>query len=178
MRQQRATFCLLILLGLTGIAHAQLLNGDEHFPIINELHWETSMSEARILCERHRVTMEIRDSTIIVKIPVLGFESRTELQFTETTKSLKSIQAKFNEASGQLADSVTNYFTRTLGAKPVRTFKEKSLIIFTVRLEMALWKSPTGIVNLVTAKQGNSFIDASLVFFPPDDQKKVRPSNE
>jgi len=178
MRHLRATVFVLTILVLPGIARAQLLNGDEHFPIINELRWETSMSDARTLCEQHRVAIETKDSTIIVTIPVLGFASRTELQFTESLKSLKSVQAKFSDASGQLADSVTNYFTRTLRSLPVRTFKEKSLLIFTVRLEMALWKSPTGIVNLVTAKQGNSFLEASLVFFPPDDEKKKGAVNQ
>jgi hypothetical protein len=163
----------LLIIALAGAANGQLLNGDPNFPLINELRWQSTMNEVQRLCERHRIAMSTTDSAIVVTQPVLGFAARTELQFDQTAKTLKLVQAKFNEPSKALADSITSYFTRTLGRGPIRTAKEKSLLIITIRMEMALWKSPTGLVNLVTAMRGESLFDASLVFFPPTGQQNA-----
>ena len=171
MTHRRTDFLILFILGAAGYANGQILGGDEHFPIIKELRWESTMEEARTVCERSRVSPDINDSVVVVTIPLLGFTARTEFQFNQSRQSLKSVQAKFNEANAALVDSVTGFFTRTLGRPPVRTAKEKSLILFTVRLEMAVWRAAWGMVNLVTAKQGNSFLEASLVFFPPTIQQ-------
>jgi hypothetical protein len=162
---------LLAILSLATVTKGQMLNGDTNFPIINELRWELTMNEVRGLCERHHVAVTSTDSAIVITIPVLGFASRTELQFNQHPKTLKSVQAKFNEPTKLLVDSVTSYLTRTMGRGPLRTAKEKSLLIITIRMEMALWKSSMGLVNLVTAMRGESLFDASLVLFPPTVQQ-------
>jgi hypothetical protein len=164
---------MIAVLAFVTVANGQMLNGDTNFPIISELRWELTMNEARSLCERHHVAVTSTDSAIVVTIPVLGFASRTELQFDQYSKILKSVQAKFNEPTKLLADSITSYLTRMLGRGPVRTVKEKSLLIITIRMEMALWKSSTGLVNLVTAMRGESLFDASLVLFPPTTQLNI-----
>jgi hypothetical protein len=171
MKQYKAICTLLIMFCAVDSASGQLIRGDENFPVINELRWGETMSEVRILCEGRQPGVSSTDSVIILQLPVLGFAARTELQFDQKTKSLKQIQAKFKEPSKALADSITSYLIRILGRGPVRTVKEKSLLIFTVRLEMATWNSPTGLVNLVTATKGESLFDASLVFFPPTVQQ-------
>lgn len=162
-----------LLLCVAVSASGQLLNGDAHFPIINELRWESTMSEVQSLCERHGVAMTATDSAIVITLPVLGFASRTELQFDEKQKTLKLVQAKFGEPTKILADSLTSYLTRALGRGPVRTAKEKSLLIITVRMEMALWRTAAGMVNLVTATRGESLFNASLVLFPPTVQQST-----
>ncbi len=164
---------LIAILTLTTTVKGQLLNGDTNFPVINELRWESNMGEVRALCERRHVAMTATDSAIIINAPVLGFASRTELQFTQHAKTLKLVQAKFNEPTKILADSITSHLSRMLGRGPVRTAKEKSLLIVTIRMEMAMWKSSTGLVNLVTAMRGESLFDASLVFFPPTAQQSA-----
>ena len=176
MTQHQGTYSLIVLLGLATVAKGQLLNGDANFPIISELRWELKMSEARNLCEQRRVATTSTDSTIVISVPVLGFASRTDLQFDEHLKTLKSVQAKFNEPTKLLADSISSHLTRTLGRGPVRTSKEKSLLIVTIRMEMALWRSSTGLVNLVTAMRGESLFDASLVLFPPTAQQQNQAS--
>ena len=162
---------LLLLLCVAVSASGQLLNGDAHFPIINELRWESTMSEVRSLCDRHHVAMTTTDSAIVITLPVLGFASRTELQFEQKQKTLKLVQAKFSEPTKTLADSLTSYLTLALGRGPVRTAKEKSLLIITIRMEMAVWRTSAGMVNLVTAMRGESLFDASLIFFPPTTQQ-------
>jgi hypothetical protein len=160
-----------VVLAFVTVAKAQLLNGDANFPIISELRWGVTMNEVQGLCERHHVAVTSTDSAIVITIPALGFLSRTELQFDQHSKALKSIQAKFNEPTTLLADSIANYLTRMTGRSPVRTAKEKSLLIITIRMEMALWRLSTGLVNLVTAMRGGSIFDASLVLFPPAEQQ-------
>jgi hypothetical protein len=165
---------LIAILSIATVAKGQLLNGDTNFPVINELRWELTMNEVRGLCERRHVAMTATDTAIVINVPVLGYASRTELQFDQHLKTLKLVQAKFNEPTKLLADSITSHLTRMLGRDPVRTVKEKSLLIITIRMEMALWKSSTGLVNLVTAMRGESLFDASLVLFPPTAQQNLR----
>lgn len=172
MTQHQGMCGLIAVLAFVTVAKGQLLNGDTNFPIIHELRWELNISEVRNLCEERHVAMTSTDSTIVISIPILGFASRTELQFDQRLKTLKSVQAKFNEATKLLADSIISYLTRALGRGPVRTSKEKSLLIVTIRMEMALWRSSTGLVNLVTAMRGESLFDASLVLFPPTAQQQ------
>ena len=171
MRRPRCICGLIAILGFSTVAKGQLLNGDTNFPIINELRWELTMSEVQSLCERYNVAATATDSAIVITVPVLGFASRTELQFNQHSKTLKSVQAKFNEPTKLLVDSITNYLTRTTGRSPVRTVKEKSLLIISIRVEMAFWSSSAGLVNLVTAMRGDSMFDASLVLFPPTAQQ-------
>lgn len=164
---------LIVTLVFVTVAEGQLLNGDANFPIVNELRWGSTMNEVQGLCERHHVVPSVTDSAIVIAVPALGFASHTELQFDQHSKTLKSLQVKFNEPTTLLADSISNYFTRTTGRGPVRTAKEKSLLIITIRMEMALWRSSTGLVNLVTAMRGGSLFDASLVLFPPTVQQSA-----
>jgi hypothetical protein len=49
--------------------------------------------------------------------------------------------------------------------------KEKSVIIMTLRMEMAVWKSSAGLVSLVTAMRDDALFDASLVLYPPTTQQ-------
>ena len=96
--------------------------------------------------------------------------TRTEIQFDQEQKRLKLVQAKFKEPTRALEDTLLRHLTKTYGADPYRTAKEKSLLIVTVRMEMAIWKSSTEVVNLITAMRGDSIFDVSLVLFPPSKQ--------
>jgi hypothetical protein len=155
------------MLGVATSARAQLLNGDANFPILNEIRWESKMNEVRSLCERRHAVESSTDSAIIISAPMLGFKVRTEMQFDQGSKTLKTVQAKFNEPTKTLVDSLTSHFTRIFGRAPIRTVKEKSVIIMTIRMEMAVWRSSAGLVNLVTATRGDAPFSASLLLHPP-----------
>jgi hypothetical protein len=49
--------------------------------------------------------------------------------------------------------------------------KEKSVIIMTIRMEMAVWRSSAGFVNLVTATRGDTPFSMSLLLRPPTTQQ-------
>ena len=171
MIRQKLVCGLLIQLYVATTAGAQLLNGDASFPILNEIRWESKMNEVQSLCERRHAAQSLTDSTIVLNAPMLGFKARTEMKFDRGLKTLKSVQVKFNESTKTLVDSLTSHFTLVFGHAPFRTVKEKSVIIMTIRMEMATWKSSTGLVNLVTAMRGDMLFDASLVLFPPTTQQ-------
>jgi hypothetical protein len=171
MIRQQLVCGLLIMLGVATSARAQLLNGDPNFPILNEIRWESKTNEVRSLCERRHAAESSTDSVIIISAPMLGFDARTEMQFDHGSKTLKSIQVKFNEPTKTLVDSLTSHFTRIFGRAPIRTVKEKSVIIMTIRMEMAMWRSSAGLVNLVTATRGDAPFNTSLVLRPPTNQQ-------
>jgi hypothetical protein len=165
---RRQTICrLLLLIGLATPARGQLLNGDANFPILHEIRWNSGMDEVRGLCEARHVVQTSKDSAMVINVPMLGYAARTEVQFDRDLKTIKLIQVKFDEATASLVDSVTSHFTRTMGHKPMMTVKEKSLIIFTVRIEVASWKSRTGAVSLFAGKRGDSLFSASLLMGAP-----------
>lgn len=167
MIRHQCVLGLLLMLGVATTTRGQLLAGDPNFPILNDIQWGASISEVRDACIRRHIKESSTDSAVVLSEPMLGFAARTELQFNQNTKTLKLVQAKFSQPTKTLADSITNYFTRTLGRPPVRTVKEKSLLIVTLRMEIASWRLPTGLVNLVTAMNGESLFDASMVLLPP-----------
>jgi len=151
---------------------SQLLKGDENFPIIQELRWGLSMDEVRTLCAQRQVSITSTDSAMFVTVPILGFASRTELHFSEHPKTLNRVQARLNQPTKGAADSITNYLSRKFGANPFRTVKEKSVLIITLRMEIASWRLADGLVNVVTAMRGDSIFDASLVLIPPTTPQK------
>jgi len=169
-RKQRACG-LLLLLGVATTARAQLLNGDANFPILNEIRWESKMNEVRTICERRHAAESSTDSAIVISVPMLGFKARTEMKFDQGLKTLKSVQVKYNDCTKILVDSLTSHLTLMLKHAPFRTVKEKSVIIMTIRMEMATWRSSAGLVNLVTATRDNTLFDASLVLYPPTIQQ-------
>lgn len=171
MVRQQLVCGLLVMLGVAPIARGQLLNGDANFPILNEIRWESKMSEVRSLCKSRHAAQSSTDSTIIISGSMLGFMARTEMQFDEGSKTLKSVQAKFNEPTKTLVDSLTRHFTRIFGRDPLRTVKEKSVIIMTIRMEIATWRSSRGLVNLVTAMRNDALFNASLTLIPPITQQ-------
>jgi hypothetical protein len=171
MIRQQLVCGLLIMLGVTTTARAQLLNGDANFPILNEIRWESKTNEVRSLCERQHAVESSTDSAIIISAPMLGFMARTEMKFDQGSRTLKTVEANFNEPTKTLVDSLTSHFTRIFGRAPIRTVKEKSVIIMTLRMEMAVWRSSAGLVNLVTATRSDDPFSVRLLLRPPTIQQ-------
>jgi hypothetical protein len=172
MYRHECVYSFLLVLTLTTSTKGQLLNGDSNFPILNEIQWTSTINEVRDFCALRAVDASTTDSAIIISARMLGFAARTELKFDQNLKTLKLVQAKFSESTKTVIDSLTNHLTRMFGRGPLRTVKEKSLLIMTLRMEFASWRSAAGLVNIVTAMRGDSPFDVSLVLFPPTLQQK------
>jgi hypothetical protein len=167
----RGAYGFLLMLSVATAARAQLLSDHANFPILDEIQWGASIGDVRGACGRRQVSEISTDSSIVLREPMLGFAARTELQFDQHAKGLRHVQVRFIEPNQIVVDSTTNYFTRTLNHPPFRTVKEKSLLIVTIRMEIASWRLPSGLVNLVTARRGESLFDASLILLPPTHQQ-------
>jgi hypothetical protein len=159
-------FGLAVLIGLTSTASSQILNHDEDFPVLNEMRWDMSLSEARSLCEARHVLRGSSDSSVTFEMSYLGFPASAELTFDHGSGTMSHIQVKFKEPTKTIEDTLVNHFTRTCGREPVRQVKEKSLLIITIRMEAAVWKLPSAVVELVTAKRNDSIFDLHLVLLP------------
>ena len=147
---------------------AQTLLEDREFTPLDKIKWGMKESEIVTITQKLGLLASSTDSTVVLRAPILRFPARTEIQFDSETGRMKLVQAKFDESTNALADSVTNYLVHMLGRAPARTVKEKSFIIFTLRMEWASWKLPSnGLVNLVTMKRGDSLLDASIVLVSP-----------
>jgi hypothetical protein len=173
--QKRYLLMLALALVLSPPASAQMLRGDRNFPVLNELNWNMSMEEVQSICQKNSVLESAKDSLIVLAVSFFGCSTRTEIQFDKEHKTLKLVQAKFKEPTKAAADTLLQHLTAICGRPPYRTVKEKSLLIVTIRMQMAVWRSPTEIVNLVTATGGDSIFDLSLVLFPPTKQQDPKP---
>lgn len=175
--QERSVLALAVMIVFAATAQAQMLRGDPSFPVLNELDWKMSMQEVQNLCQKRNVPESAKDSSIILAVSFFGFSTRTEIQFDKGLRTLKLVQAKFKEPTKAMEDTLLQHFTKICGMAPYRTVKEKSLLIVTVRMQMAVWRSPTELVNLVTATRGDSIFDLSLVLFPPTKQQNLKTEN-
>jgi hypothetical protein len=147
-------------------ASSQVLGGDPDFPVLNEIRWEMSASDIQGLCKnRWRQTMNT-DSTMVYNASFLGIASRVKIQIDMTSKKPRMIDIGFEDATVATRDTLVNHFTRMAGKAPVVTTKEKSAIIFTIKFEMALWKSGSETIGVMTGMRGSSVIAVSLILTP------------
>jgi hypothetical protein len=170
MAQRQYLFALVTMIVTSSIAGAQILNRDPSFPVLNELRWEMRLNEARSLCEAHHVLEGSTDTTVIFGMSYFGFPAKAEIAFDRTLATMERIQVKFNDASNAIEDTLVNHFTRTSGNAPYRQTREKSVIIMTIKMEIAAWKLPTEIVNLITAKRNDTLFELRLSLLPRSKQ--------
>jgi hypothetical protein len=167
MSHCQGLYALVMMIGLSTAAHAQILNHDLNFPVLNEMRWGISINEVRSLCEVRHVLESSTDSTVIVGMSYFGFPARVEINFDRPLATLSRIQVKFKDPTKAIEDTLVDHFTRACGSAPYRQAKEKSLLIMTIKMEIAAWKSPTEIINLMGAKRNDVLFDLYLSLLPP-----------
>lgn len=170
-RQKRYVIALTLMVVFAEGVRAQMLHGDPGFPVLNELKWEMSMQEVQSVCRAHRVLESANDTSIVIALSFCGFSTRTEIRFDQGLRTIKLVQARFKEPTKAMEDTLLQHLTKTFGTAPFRTAKEKSVLIVTIRMQIAVWRLATEVVNLVTAMRGDSIFDVSLVLFRPTKQQ-------
>ncbi len=163
---------MIRFLGLCGIvstmafpvlAVAQILGGDQNFPVLNEIRWEMSASEIQSLCNSKWSATSSTDSTMVYNASFFGAATRTKIQFDHNSRKPRMIDIGFEQPTSAMRDTLVSYFTLTTGKPPVITTKEKSAIIFTIKFEIAAWKTGKETVGVMTAMRGTSIVGLSLV---------------
>jgi hypothetical protein len=169
---------LLSLCGLVSamsfpvLAVAQMLGGDPNFPVLNEIRWEMSIGEVQNLCDSKWKATSSTDSTLVYNSSFFGADARTKIQFDAKSKKPRMIEIGFEHANGTMRDTLVSHFTLTTGRPPIITTKEKSAIIFTIKIEVAAWKAGKEAVGVMTAMRGSSVIALSLIITPTDVEQK------
>jgi hypothetical protein len=169
---------LLSLCGLTStvsfpvLAVAQMLGGDPNFPVLNEIRWEMSTGEVQNLCDSKWKATSSTDSTLVYSSSFFGAEARTKIQFDAKLKKPRMIEIGFEHANSTMRDTIISHFTLTTGRPPVITTKEKSVIIFTIKIVVAAWKTDKETVGVMTAMRGSSVVALSLIITPADVAQK------
>jgi hypothetical protein len=153
-------------------AASQGLVGDPSFPVLNEIRWEMSASQIQGLCKDKWKETSSTDSTVVYKSSFFGSASMVKIQFDMKSKKARMIDIGFEEATIAMRDTLVNHLTQIMGKPPVITTKEKSAIIFTIKLEMAFWKSGNETIAVMTGMRGSSVVAVSLILTPTSVTQK------
>ena len=129
-----------------------------------------SSKEVRSLCETRNVLESVTDSTVIFGLSYFGFPARIQISFDRKSATMTGIEVKFKEPTKVIEDTLVNHFTRVTGNVPFRQAKEKSVLIITIKMEVAAWKFPTEAVSLIGAKRNDVMFDLHLSLLPHPKQ--------
>ncbi len=162
----RIRLCTSLVMVTVMAIQAQVLNGDQRFPVLNQIQWGMNKEMVLSLCAANNVKVGGNDSTITFDADFFGIPSKAVVRFKDNAKRLQWLEVKFKEHPVHLPDTLASHFTRTLGGEPGRTEKEKSALLITLRMEIAVWKTTKGSVTLLVAKQNKSIFDVSLTIRP------------
>jgi len=118
------------------------------------------------LCAAAKVNVGGNDTTVTFESRFLGSEAKIFVRFKNKAEKPWGIDVKFKEATEKLLDTLVNHFTRTTGESPRTAAKEKNLVLITMRMEIALWKTKTENIRLLVGRQGKSIFDINLSLGP------------
>ena len=162
---------LVVTLSLLAVARTQPLKDDKNFPVLNELQWETSLDSTRKIFESRNILESSTDSIVVGRMNYFGFPTRVEIAFYRGSAGMRSVNVKFKNPTRAIEDTLVNHFTQLANRAPVRQTKEKSLLIMTLKMEIAIWKLSSGTVLLVTGKRNEEIFDLYLSLLPPSKEK-------
>jgi len=145
---------------------AQVLGGNPNFPVLNEIQWEMKASEIQSLCANRWKETSNTDSAMVYSASFFGTSARVKIQVDPNSKMPRMIDIAFEQPTSAMRDTLVSRFTQTTGKAPFITTKEKSAIIFTIKLEMAIWKTGNETVSVMTAMRGSSIVALSIILAP------------
>lgn len=162
----RIAICAALLVSLPTILQAQVLGGDERFPVLNQIRWDMSREKILHLCASEKLNTSGNDTTVTFEAKFLGVEAKTYVRFKGKAERPWGIDVKFNELSEKLVDTLVNHFTRITGETPRKAAKEKNLVLMTMRMELAAWKTKTDKIRLIVGRRDKSIFDINLSLEP------------
>jgi hypothetical protein len=162
-----ALFCVTIPL------QAQILAGDPRFSIVNEIQWDMNKENIKNLLEERHIQFRINDSMLVFQTRFFENSAGTKIQFEPGSQTPSTINIGFNDATQVMQDTLLKHFTTTTGKKPILTTKEKSALIFTVKMEVATWKISEDVVSIMTMRAGGSMLGLSVLISRSSPGKKI-----
>ena len=155
-----------LITALPTILHAQILNGDDRFPLFHQIRWDMNKERVLHVCAANNVNAIETDTTVTFDMRVFDVEAKAFVRFKDKTEKPWVIEVKFKELTEKLVDTLVNHFTRTTGESPLRAAKEKSLILITMRMELVAWKTKMDKIRLIIGRRGDSIFAINLSLGP------------
>lgn len=162
----RVIICAAFFALLPTTLRAQVLDGDERFPLLNQIRWDMNKERVLNICAVNKVSAGETDTTVTFDMKVLDFGAKTFVRFKDKTEKPWVIEVKFKELTEKLVDTLVYHFTRTTGESPLRAAKEKSLLLITMRMELAAWKTKAEKIRLMVGRRGDSIFAITLSLEP------------
>ena len=163
----RSRYIAVIVMLIPIAAHAQLLGGNAQAPLLlHQLRWDMSKQEVLAVCSANKAQVTERDSTITFDDTFFEVRTKTIAKFRNEPLRLRSVELRFTEYPAGFQDSLINRITRFVGENPVKAEKEKSALIFTLRMEIALWRVGSERITLLVAKRSGSIFDSFATIEP------------
>jgi hypothetical protein len=162
----RKVICAVLLTTLPAIPHAQELKDDDQLKPLNQIRWNMSKEEVLQICNANKLRIGGSDTTVTFDAVFFGVDAKAFVRFKNKAEKPWGIDVKFKELSEKLLDTIVNHFTRITGKPPVRAEKEKSLLLVTMRMEIAAWKTNADKIMLMVGRQNKSIFDINLSFQP------------
>lgn len=172
MKRLSAIVLAVTVLYITN-SQAQILSGDAHFEVVNQLQWQMTGDEVRDVCRKRGGILLDADSTVSFRITAFGCEARGKIQFEKSSHKMLAINLSFAETTKGIRDSLISYFTASLRRKPILTTKEKSVIIFTIKMETASWTNGKDGIHVISMLRGDEVLGVTLVLMPFAKEKPV-----
>ena len=154
---------LLLMVFFSAHVAAQILGGDPNFPLLNEIRWDMKTNEIENLCESRKTPLRTSDSTLTFQAKIFETLTRAKIQFDRASRLPRMVEVAFQEATAATRDTLVNYFTRKTGKPPLVTTKEKSAIIFTIKIEVASWRGGDEMISVMTMMQGSEILGVNLL---------------
>lgn len=150
------------------VVQAQILNGCLRLPILQELRWGMSRAEVIAICAAHNISVQGVDSIATLDAVLFAVPTKVSMLLKGKTKRLGQVDVKFTDHNQALADTLVRQLTALIGDSPVKVEKEKNVLLFTLRMEIAMWQTKTERLALVVGKKGSSIFEIKLIIMPTE----------
>lgn len=162
----------LLALVLSVVTEAQVLDGDQQFPVLNKMRWDMSRENILALCAASRITTSGNDSTITFDSEFFSAPAKVIARFREGQRRPWTIEVKFQDPKEHIPDTLVNYFTRKVGKPPANAEQKKSALLFTLRVGLSMWKTATERITLLVGRRNNSVFEVTLGIRPVIDESE------
>jgi hypothetical protein len=148
------------------ILDAQVLNGDEQFPVVNQIRWDMSRDAIIKVCAANNLSTSENDTMLTFDAKFFGAEAKSVVRFKNRAQQPWGINVKFKELTEKLLESLVDHFTRTTGESPLKAEKEKNLLLITMRMEITAWKTKTEKITIMVGRRNKAIFDINLSITP------------
>jgi hypothetical protein len=163
MRNAKHLWALLSIISLPVGVHAQVLAGDSRFPLLNEIRWDMKAEEIKALCESRSALLRSADSMLVFQAKFFAVPTKAKVLIDRTSHLPRMVDVSFESPTEATRDTLIDHFTKSAGKPPFLTTKEKSALIFTIKMEVASWRNEKEMISVMTMMRGSTILAISML---------------